>query len=88
MKQSEKHSEVKPGDVDMVGVSLAFRVCSSSHTCMARADRDGKYLLHLELFSFSWKQRLLLERSFFSSTSPNEKFPPFRFTRMVSHLKW
>ena len=78
MKQTEKHSKVKHGDMRMVGVSLAFRVCSSSRTCMASADGDGKCLLYLELFPFSWKQLLLLERSFFSSTSPNEKFPLFR----------
>lgn len=78
MKQTEKHSKVKHGDVCMVGVSLAFRVCSSSHSCMASADGDRKCLLHLELFPFSWKQLLLLESSFFSSLSPNEKFPLFR----------
>lgn len=57
---------------------MAFRVCSSSRARMASADGDGKSLLRLELFPFSWKQLLHLESSSFSSTSPNEKIPPFR----------
>lgn len=82
MKQTEKHSKIKRGDVCMVGVSLAFRDCSSSHACMASAHGDGKCLLYLELFPFSWKQLVLLESCFFCSTSPNEKFP---LTRVHQH---